>query len=194
MTPRRFAPLALLLVPIAAACSPPTPPPAAPAPSASSAAAAAAPSMTPVAPHPGPAGGKGDGSGEHLAHARVYAPESLSGVFDAVKADFEAIRGSHLSAGYGPPADMVLLVKAGGEAGAFLCEGAATADLLEEGGLVEKDTRMTLATHAPKDGGAKVPLVMLILKGANRRSRELYEFLKSPAAWPAFEKAGFSKP
>lgn len=40
----------------------------------------------------------------------------------------------------------------------------------------------------------KIVYPMVLVKGANRRARELHEFLKSEKAWPAFEKAGFTKP
>jgi hypothetical protein len=35
---------------------------------------------------------------------------------------------------------------------------------------------------------------MVVVKGANRRTHELYEFLKTPEAWETFAKAGFIKP
>jgi molybdate transport system substrate-binding protein len=35
---------------------------------------------------------------------------------------------------------------------------------------------------------------MVLVKGANRRARELYAFLQTPEAWAAFERAGFIKP
>ena len=55
-------------------------------------------------------------------------------------------------------------------------------------GKVDVAVRVDPALHP------KIVYPMVLVKGSNRRARELYEFLKSEKAWPAFEKAGFTKP
>lgn len=55
-------------------------------------------------------------------------------------------------------------------------------------GKVDVALRVDPALHP------KIVYPMVLVKGANRRARELHEFLKSEKAWPAFEKAGFTKP
>jgi len=54
--------------------------------------------------------------------------------------------------------------------------------------------KVSVAFRIPSDLYPKIVYPMVIVKGANRRARELYEYLKSPEAWDAFEKAGFTKP
>jgi molybdate transport system substrate-binding protein len=55
-------------------------------------------------------------------------------------------------------------------------------------GKVDVALRVDPALHP------RIVYPMVLVKGSNRRARELYEFLKSEKAWPAFEKAGFTKP
>jgi molybdate transport system substrate-binding protein len=54
--------------------------------------------------------------------------------------------------------------------------------------------KVDVALRVAADLHPKVRYPMVLVKGANRRARELHEFLKSDKAWPAFEKAGFTKP
>jgi len=55
-------------------------------------------------------------------------------------------------------------------------------------------TKVDVAFRVPSGLHPKIVYPMVLVKGANRRARELYEFLKSDKAWTAFEKAGFTKP
>jgi molybdate transport system substrate-binding protein len=54
--------------------------------------------------------------------------------------------------------------------------------------------KVDVAVRVPPDLHPKIVYPMLLVKGANRRAREFYEFLKSDAAWVEFAKAGFAKP
>jgi molybdate transport system substrate-binding protein len=51
-----------------------------------------------------------------------------------------------------------------------------------------------VAFRVPPDLHAKIVYPMVLVKGANKRARELHEFLRTPEAWKAFERAGFIKP
>lgn len=51
-----------------------------------------------------------------------------------------------------------------------------------------------VALRIPPDLHPRIVYPMVLVKGADSRARELYEFLKTPEAWAAFEKAGFVKP
>ena len=55
-------------------------------------------------------------------------------------------------------------------------------------------TKVEVALRVSPTLHAKIVYPMVLVKGANRRARELHEFLKSEKAWAAFEKAGFTKP
>jgi molybdate transport system substrate-binding protein len=55
-------------------------------------------------------------------------------------------------------------------------------------------SRVDVAFRVPSDLHPKIVYPMVLVKGANRRARELYEFLQTPQAWEVFEKAGFMKP
>jgi ABC-type molybdate transport system substrate-binding protein len=48
--------------------------------------------------------------------------------------------------------------------------------------------------RVPGDLHPPIVYPMVLVKGSNRRARELHEFLRSDAARAAFEKAGFSRP
>ena len=54
--------------------------------------------------------------------------------------------------------------------------------------------KVRVAFRVPSDLYPPIVYPMVLVKGSNRRARELYEFLKSPGAWDAFENAGFTKP
>lgn len=54
--------------------------------------------------------------------------------------------------------------------------------------------KVDVAFRIPSELHPKIVYPMVLVKGANRRARELHEFLKSDKAWPVFEKAGFTKP
>jgi molybdate transport system substrate-binding protein len=54
--------------------------------------------------------------------------------------------------------------------------------------------KVDVALRVPADLHPKILYPMVLVKGANRRARELHEFLKSDKAWAAFAKAGFTKP
>jgi molybdate transport system substrate-binding protein len=54
--------------------------------------------------------------------------------------------------------------------------------------------RVDVAFRVPSDLHPKIVYPMVLVKGANRRARELYAFLRTPEAWEVFEKAGFTKP
>ena len=51
-----------------------------------------------------------------------------------------------------------------------------------------------VAFRVPSDLHPEIVYPMVLVKGANRRARELYAFLQTPEAWEAFAKAGFTKP
>jgi molybdate transport system substrate-binding protein len=55
-------------------------------------------------------------------------------------------------------------------------------------------SQVEVAFRVPPELHPKIVYPMVLVKGANRRSRELYAFLQTPAAWEAFAKAGFVKP
>ena len=54
--------------------------------------------------------------------------------------------------------------------------------------------KVEVAFAIPPELHPKIVYPMVLLKGANRRARELYAFLQTPAAWDAFAKGGFVKP
>jgi molybdate transport system substrate-binding protein len=54
--------------------------------------------------------------------------------------------------------------------------------------------KVSVAFRVPSEMHPRIVYPMVLVKGANRRAHELHEFLKSEKAWPAFEKAGFTKP
>ena len=54
--------------------------------------------------------------------------------------------------------------------------------------------QVDIALRVPSELHPKIVYPMVLVKGANRRARELYAFLQTPRAWDAFEKAGFVKP
>jgi len=51
-----------------------------------------------------------------------------------------------------------------------------------------------VAFRIPQDLHPKIVYPMVLVKGADRRARELYAFLQTAEAWEVFAKAGFSKP
>jgi len=54
--------------------------------------------------------------------------------------------------------------------------------------------KVDVAFRVPSDLHPKIVYPMVLVKGANRRARELHAFLQTPEAWTVFEKAGFTKP
>lgn len=54
--------------------------------------------------------------------------------------------------------------------------------------------QVDVALRVPSELHPKIVYPMLLVKGANRRARELYAFLQTPQAWEVFEKAGFVRP
>jgi molybdate transport system substrate-binding protein len=54
--------------------------------------------------------------------------------------------------------------------------------------------KVDVAVRIAPDLCPRIVYPMVLVKGANRRAHELHEFLRSEKAWPAFERAGFSKP
>jgi molybdate transport system substrate-binding protein len=54
--------------------------------------------------------------------------------------------------------------------------------------------KVDVAFRVASDLHPKILYPMVLVKGANRRARELHEFLKSDKAWPSIEKAGFARP
>ncbi len=55
-------------------------------------------------------------------------------------------------------------------------------------------SKVHVAFHVPADLHPKIVYPMILVKGANRRAKELHAFLRTPEAWAIFEKAGFNKP
>jgi molybdate transport system substrate-binding protein len=55
-------------------------------------------------------------------------------------------------------------------------------------------SRVDVAFRVPSDLHPKIVYPMVLVKGANKRARELHAFLQTPEAWDAFEKAGFTEP
>jgi len=55
-------------------------------------------------------------------------------------------------------------------------------------------TSVDVAFRVPADLYPKIVYPMVLVKGANRRARELHAFLRSDTARAAFEKAGFTRP
>jgi molybdate transport system substrate-binding protein len=51
-----------------------------------------------------------------------------------------------------------------------------------------------VAFRVPQDLHPKIVYPMVLVKGANRRARELHAFLQTPEAWDVFATAGFTKP
>jgi molybdate transport system substrate-binding protein len=54
--------------------------------------------------------------------------------------------------------------------------------------------KVDVAFRVPSNLHEPIVYPMVLVKGANRRARELYEFLQTPEAWSVFERAGFVKP
>jgi molybdate transport system substrate-binding protein len=54
--------------------------------------------------------------------------------------------------------------------------------------------KVDVAFVVPPDLYPKIVYPMVLVKGANRRARELHAFLQTADAWNAFAKAGFVKP
>lgn len=54
--------------------------------------------------------------------------------------------------------------------------------------------RVDVALRVAPDLHARIVYPMVLVKGANRRARELHAYLQTPAAWAVFEKAGFTRP
>jgi molybdate transport system substrate-binding protein len=55
-------------------------------------------------------------------------------------------------------------------------------------------TKVEVAFRVPADLHPKIVYPVVLVKGANRRARELHAFLQTKEAWEVFEKAGFTKP
>jgi molybdate transport system substrate-binding protein len=53
---------------------------------------------------------------------------------------------------------------------------------------------VAVALRVPAALHQRIVYAMVLAKGANRRTRRLWDFLKSDTAWKDFAKAGFSKP
>ena len=54
--------------------------------------------------------------------------------------------------------------------------------------------RVDVAFRVPAVLHPRIVYPMVLVKGANRRARELHAFLQTPEAWVVFEKAGFTRP
>jgi molybdate transport system substrate-binding protein len=54
--------------------------------------------------------------------------------------------------------------------------------------------KVDVAMRVPSDLHPKIVYPMVLVKGANRRARELHAFLQTTEAWEIFAKAGFTKP
>lgn len=54
--------------------------------------------------------------------------------------------------------------------------------------------KVEVAFGVSPDLHPKIVYPMVLVKGANRRSRELHAYLQTPRAWESFVKAGFTKP
>jgi molybdate transport system substrate-binding protein len=54
--------------------------------------------------------------------------------------------------------------------------------------------KVDVAFRVPSGLHPRIVYPMVLVKGANRRARELHTFLQTPEAWTVFEKAGFTKP
>lgn len=55
-------------------------------------------------------------------------------------------------------------------------------------------SKVDVAFRVPSDLHPKIVYPMVLIKGANKRARELHSFLQTPEAWEVFAKAGFTKP
>lgn len=237
-------------------------------------------------------GGDGEGTGPHLAEARIYAAASLTDVVGAVAKQFDPPGGSHVVAAFDASNTLAQQIHAGAPPGVFVSASVEWVDRLEAWGLVEPGTRVDLAGNSlvvivprgatlrpaalpdladakylhvaladpvavpagkyakaaleksgafeglrarvvaaqdvraalayvergeaeagivyatdaaasakvdvalrvPADLHPRIVYPMVLVKGANRRARELHAFLQTPAAWAVFEKAGFTRP
>jgi molybdate transport system substrate-binding protein len=54
--------------------------------------------------------------------------------------------------------------------------------------------RVEIAFRVPPDLHPRIVYPMLLVKGASPASRRFHKFLRSPAAWEEFERAGFTRP
>lgn len=54
--------------------------------------------------------------------------------------------------------------------------------------------KVDVAFRVPPGLYPKIVYPMVLVKGANKRSRELHTFLQTPGAWETFARAGFTKP
>lgn len=226
------------------------------------------------------------------AEARIYAAASLTDVIAELAKRFEPIRGSHVIASYGGSNTLAQQLHEGAAPGVFISASAEWVGKLDEWGLLEPGTRVSLAGNSlvvivpkgakrrpaslsdlvdakyahialadpvavpagkyakaaldkagvfegiksrvvaaqdvrtalayvergeapvgivyatdaaaskqvdvafrvPSDLHPKIVYPMVLVKGANKRARELHAFLQTPEAWAVFEKAGFIKP
>ena len=69
-----------------------------------------------------------------------------------------------------------------------------TLNLMSDALSVPVFCRSSVAVFVPPSLHPKIVYPIVLVKGANRRARELYQYLRSDDAWPAFETAGFQKP
>jgi len=76
---------------------------------------------------------------------------------------------------------------------AYVERGEAPAGIVYATDAAGSD-KVSVAFHVPTDLYPRIVYPMVLVKGSNRRARELYEFLASTEAWDAFEKAGFTRP
>ena len=108
--------------------------------------------------------------------AGKYAKAALekAGVFEPLKARVVAAQDVRTA--------LVYVERGEAQAGIVYATDAAASDKVE------------VAFRVPPDLHPKIIYPMVLVKGANRRARELHTYLQTPLAWETFAKAGFVKP
>jgi len=121
----------------------------------------------------------------------VYADESLRGVLEQTRPQFESLEGLKLVLTFGPSGELRTAIEDGAAADAFVSADAGQMDGLVEAGLVERTASQSIATG---EGGERY--VAAPLKGAERRALgSIYVlYLKSPQVQQALKGAGFAPP
>lgn len=112
---------------------------------------------------------------DHVPAGR-YAKAALeeAGVFGAVKSRVVAAQDVRTALAY--------VERGEAEAGIVYATDAAAS------------SKVDVAVRVAPELHPRIVYPMVLVKGANRRARELFEFLRSDAAWTEFAKAGFTRP
>jgi molybdate transport system substrate-binding protein len=108
--------------------------------------------------------------------AGKYAKAALerAGVFESVKTKIVGAQDVRTA--------LVYVERGDAPAGIVYATDAASSD------------KVDVAFRVPPELHPKIVYPMVLVKGANKRSRELHTYLQTPEAWETLTKAGFTKP